>query len=259
MRRRAALERALEHARHLLADDRAHRAAHELEHEEARPATGCPSMRARARADASPVPACAPRRAQPIDVALRVAEAQRVDALDRARPPRRSCRRRASARCAAAVDIGKWCSHCGQTSRFFSRSAVSSVARQPGHFVNTPAGTLRFSLGRLVVSFVSLVPGHGRFGAAAYHRPGQRPQKTARGKLDCPGSTRKRENRSRNLPLRRSSVLLCCGPCISAPGIPSWRRSWWSNEARTPGPGSRWTRTWSVPASTRSRTSSWTT
>ncbi len=44
-----------------------------------------------------------------------------------------------------ADDSGKWCSHCGQTLSFFSRSAVSRAARQSGHLVKTPTGTLRFS------------------------------------------------------------------------------------------------------------------
>ena len=44
-----------------------------------------------------------------------------------------------------ADERGKWWSHCGQTLAFPSSAAVSSVARHPGHLVNTPAGTLRFS------------------------------------------------------------------------------------------------------------------
>ena len=73
---------------------------------------------------------------------------------------------------AARAGIGKWCSHCGQTLSFFSRSAVSSAARQPGHLVNTPAGTLRFSSDELVVAVFSFVPGHEPIPRAGeYHRP----------------------------------------------------------------------------------------
>ena len=47
-----------------------------------------------------------------------------------------------------AAVMGKWCSHCGHTPLFFSTSSVTSCARQPGHLVHIPAGTLRFSSAR---------------------------------------------------------------------------------------------------------------
>ena len=142
--------------------------------------------------------------AQPVAVALRVLEAERVDALDGGVRPRRSCPGPAPARSRRDGVIGKWCSHCGQTLAFFSRSAVSRAARQPGHFVNTPPGRCVSPRPSSSSRSRLFVPGHGSGGAYWV------------------GRIAKAENRSRN---RLARVLLCCAPCISAPGIPSRRRA----------------------------------
>ena len=81
-RRDLPLERPLEHPGDLLAGDRAHRSAHELEHED--PQLDRDLLDAR-RAGAQGVGSAGrpPGRPQPIAVLLRIAEAERVDALDR--------------------------------------------------------------------------------------------------------------------------------------------------------------------------------
>ena len=156
---RAALEGALVDARDLLADDRAHRPAHELEDEGA-DLHGLAVDGARSGLEGVARPRRAAGAAQPLAVALRVTERERVDAFnrrvllderarveDQLEPARRRQREVVLALRADVVvllEIG----------RQEGRAAAGTLREYPG-------GDAAFLLGRLVVSlFVSLVPGH---------------------------------------------------------------------------------------------------
>ena len=124
--------------------------------------TGCPSMPAEPRSGRRrrrrPVLAGGP---QPIAVLLRIAEAERVDALDATRPPPRSLRGRPPARDAAPPGRGNGGSHCGQTIFFFlevgreeGRPADGALRQDPRNAAFLPTRSSSLSL--------AFVPGHRR-------------------------------------------------------------------------------------------------
>ena len=132
-------DRVLGGAGDLLADDRAHRAAHEPEvHDADRDRLALDGAGAAHRRVAQPRLRLG--RGDALRVRLLVDEAERVDRLQARRRARGTCPGRGASRAAPSADSRKWWPHVGQMRSAFSSCLLNSMSEHCGHFVHRSGG-----------------------------------------------------------------------------------------------------------------------